>query len=125
MVNSQDRGTRQRGDGSAPHPAQSSQRRSARTSLRDSGDLLRAPGSRPGASVTAGRIAINLPLLGNVKLPPPEQMAYYAGIGALVALEVVEWPVALVLAVGHALITQQHNHTLHEFGQALEDTERG
>jgi hypothetical protein len=107
MVNSQDRGTGQIGNGSAPPPSQT------------------APGSLPGASVTTGRIALNLPLLGKVKFPPPEQMAYYVGIGALVALEVVEWPVGLVLAVGHALITQQHNQTLHEFAQALEDTERG
>lgn len=70
------------------------------------------------------RIAVNLPFLGTVPLPHPEQLAYYLGIGALVALEVVEWPAALVLGLGHAMITQQHNQAMHDFAQALEDVER-
>lgn len=73
------------------------------------------------ATDRAEHIALNLPLVGHVKLPRPEQLAYYTGIGALVALEILEWPAALVLGVGHALLTQQHNRTIHEFGAALEE----
>lgn len=80
------------------------------------------PGRKAAASVRrAEHIAVTLPVVGSVQLPRPDQVAYYAGIGALVALEVIEWPIALVLGVGHVLMTQQHNRTIHEFGEALED----
>lgn len=106
-MNSQQRGPRPAVNGSMPHPPFSTRR------------------LPPADDRRSQRIALTLPLLGRLSLPPPEQMAYYAGIGALVALEVLDWPAALVLGVGHALITQQRNPTLHEFAEALEDVERG
>lgn len=66
-------------------------------------------------------IAIQVPFLGRVKLPRPEETAYYAGIGLLTAVELLEWPAAVALAVGHALIGQQQHKQLREFGEALED----
>ena len=65
-------------------------------------------------------VQLHLPLLGAVTLPPPEHLAFYAGIGALAALEIVEWPVALLVAVGHALAADQHHRSLEAFGEALE-----
>jgi hypothetical protein len=38
--------------------------------------------------------------LGPVTLPSPAKTAYYLGLGALAAVEVVEWPVAAALAAG-------------------------
>ena len=68
----------------------------------------------------AEHIAIELPILGTVQLPRPEQLAYYAAVGVLVALEIIDWPVAVVVAAGHALATQQHNRAIQEFGEGLE-----
>ncbi|HEY6595399.1 MAG TPA: hypothetical protein VI011_15075 [Asanoa sp.] len=36
-------------------------------------------------------------------LPPPRRLAYYAGLGALAVLEVIEWPVAAAIGVGTAV----------------------
>ncbi|MFC7328877.1 hypothetical protein [Marinactinospora rubrisoli] len=36
-------------------------------------------------------------------LPPPQQCAYYAGLGLLAAFEVIEWPVAAAIGVGTAI----------------------
>ncbi|GAA2101860.1 hypothetical protein GCM10009780_51980 [Actinomadura alba] len=36
-------------------------------------------------------------------LPPPERMAYYAGLGALAAFGVIEWPVAAAIGAGTIL----------------------
>lgn len=36
-------------------------------------------------------------------LPSPGQVAYYAGLGALGVLEIIEWPVALAIGVGTAV----------------------
>lgn len=39
-------------------------------------------------------------------LPSPGQAAYYAGLGALGALQLIEWPVALAIGVG--TVVAQH-----------------
>jgi len=56
-----------------------------------------------------------------VRLPEPQRLTYYAAIGVLGVLGVLEWPVALVLAGGHALASNQHNRAVQQFGDALED----
>jgi hypothetical protein len=37
------------------------------------------------------------------RLPSPEQAVYYVGLGLLGALEIIEWPVAVAIAVGTAI----------------------
>lgn len=56
-----------------------------------------------------------------LELLPPEHLAFLAGVGVLAALEILEWPVALVLAVGHQLAHSHHGQVLREFGEALEE----
>ncbi|GAA3194190.1 hypothetical protein GCM10020255_095210 [Rhodococcus baikonurensis] len=41
-------------------------------------------------------------------------------MGLMVAFEIIEWPVAVTIAAGHLLATEQHNHVLEEIGEALE-----
>ena len=65
--------------------------------------------------------AINLPVVGKIQIPPPEQLAYYGGIAALAAFELLDWPVALVIATGHLLANNHHNQLLEEIGEALEE----
>ncbi len=36
-------------------------------------------------------------------LPPPQQTAYYAGLGLLGALSLIEWPVAVAIGTGTAI----------------------
>lgn len=36
-------------------------------------------------------------------LPPPGKLAYYTGLGALAAFEVIEWPVAVAIGAGTAV----------------------
>ncbi|MDH6675827.1 hypothetical protein M2284_000015 [Rhodococcus sp. LBL1] len=64
--------------------------------------------------------AIRLPLVGDVGVPRPDHLAYYAALGLLAAFEVIEWPVAVAIAVGHALAENQRHRALHEVGEALE-----
>lgn len=79
------------------------------------------PGVRPDPRASAEHVdcsehlALKVPCLGTVRLPPPDQLAYYTAVAALLALEVIEWPVALLVAAGHA-VTQQHSRTREEFG---------
>ncbi len=56
-----------------------------------------------------------------LELPPRDQLAFLAGLGVLTALELIEWPVALAIGVGHELARSRHGKVLREFGEALED----
>ncbi|OOL30142.1 hypothetical protein GQ85_21660 [Rhodococcus rhodochrous] len=57
----------------------------------------------------AERFAVHLPLVGRVGIPRPDQLAYFAGLAALVALDLIEWPVAVAIAAGQVMVTE-HNH---------------
>lgn len=63
----------------------------------------------------------NLPVVGQVEIPRPEQLAYYGGLAALAAFELIDWPIALVIATGHVLATNHHNRMLEELGEAIEE----
>lgn len=69
----------------------------------------------------ARSFAVNLPLIGQVRIPRPEQLAFYAAVGAMAAVEIIDWPVALVLATGHALLQNEHSRVAEEIGEALEE----
>ncbi|MGX4692163.1 hypothetical protein [Streptomyces sp. JNUCC 63] len=89
-----------------------------------------APGTAPtrhhGARAAAERVlsgdAVTIPI-GNhrLELPPKDQLVYLAGLGILTALDLIEWPIALAVAVGHELARSHHGKTLREFGDALEE----
>ena len=67
--------------------------------------------------------ALNLPVIGQVEIPRPEALAYYGGIAALAAFELIDWPVAVVIMAGHLLASNHHNRLLEELGEAIEDAE--
>ncbi|MET9028986.1 MULTISPECIES: hypothetical protein [Nocardia] len=71
--------------------------------------------------LAAQGFAVELPVVGRVRIPRPEQLAYYGALGALAAAEIIEWPVAVVLAAGHWLAQDQHNRVAHQIGEALEE----
>ncbi|WP_197379252.1 hypothetical protein [Mycolicibacterium mengxianglii] len=69
----------------------------------------------------AQSFAVQLPIFGRVRLPRPEQLAFYGALGVMAAAEIIEWPVALVLATGHLLLQDEHNRVAQEIGAALEE----
>jgi len=60
---------------------------------------------------TQGGPGVNIPVAG-VRVSPPsrQNMIYYGGLGAITALELIDWPVTLAVATGYALAT----HDRHE-----------
>ncbi|HZT66707.1 MAG TPA: hypothetical protein VFA11_13050 [Acidimicrobiales bacterium] len=71
-------------------------------------------------AVTGGELTLTVPFVGDVTLPPPVHLAWYAAVATLAVAEVIEWPVALLLGVGRALADNRHSETLREFGEGLE-----
>jgi hypothetical protein len=100
----------------------------ATVTTQDAGPLQ--PGAPGAEAMTAGvaaeravaHHAVTLDVFGmHLELPPPDQLAFLAGVGVLAAMKILEWPVALVLAVGHQLAHSHHGRVLREFGEALEE----
>jgi hypothetical protein len=92
--------------GSDVHPA-------TRSSLRiGHGAVLRA--------MAENTVEVEVPAMGTLRLPPPQTLAWLAGLTTLAVLEIVEWPVALAVGAGHVLAHQTHMKLLHDFGEALE-----
>jgi hypothetical protein len=69
----------------------------------------------------AQSFAVDLPGVGKVRIPRPEQLAYFGVLTALAVAEIVEWPVALLLGAGHLLAQNEHNRVARELGEALEE----
>jgi hypothetical protein len=66
----------------------------------------------------AGHVALPYGI-GPVRVPSPDRLAFYGGIAALALFGIVEWPVALVIGVGHLLADDHHHKLLADFGEAL------
>jgi hypothetical protein len=64
---------------------------------------------------------VDLPLVGSVALPPPDQLAYLGGITTLVAVGILEWTIAALLGAGHLLASTRNSKILADFGEALEE----
>jgi hypothetical protein len=62
----------------------------------------------------ANRFALQLPVVGRVPIPRPDQLAFYGALAALVAVEMVDWPVALAIGVGHALVSERPDSSRNE-----------
>ncbi|WP_228034773.1 hypothetical protein [Streptomyces spongiae] len=93
----------------------------ART-VRPGASAVDTPSASAAAEQAVARHAVTLDVLGTrLELPPPEQLAFLGGVAVMAALDILEWPVALVLAVGHQLAHSHHGKVLREFGEALEE----
>jgi len=71
-------------------------------------------------AVRRDSVHIDLPVIGRLRLPDPQEAAFIGGVAVLVIVGVVEWPVGVVLAVGHALAMSKRNQVVRAFGEALE-----
>jgi Ca2+-transporting ATPase len=55
----------------------------------------------------ARRFSLRLPLIGSVRVPPPDQLAFFGVLGGLVVLELIDWPVAVAIGIGSAVVSRQ------------------
>jgi hypothetical protein len=69
----------------------------------------------------ARKNSFKLPKL-NARVPVPgDAIAFYAGLGAITALGVIEWPLALVVGGGHLIRTYSHSQALQGAVDDLEE----
>jgi len=54
----------------------------------------------------AEKFSIQLPIVGRLRVPPPDQLAFWGVLGGLVVLELIDWPVALAMGIGQAVVAR-------------------
>jgi hypothetical protein len=69
----------------------------------------------------AETFAVSLPVVGRIRIPRPDQLAYYGALAGLAALEIIDWPIAVAIGAGHILASQHHNKVVQELGEVLGD----
>jgi hypothetical protein len=75
---------------------------------------------REAAEIATHQGIITINIAGRrIGLLPPEQIGLFVGLGLLVAFNVIEWPVALVVAVGHTIAYRTQRAGLRSFGAAF------
>lgn len=69
----------------------------------------------------AESMRLNVPMLGQVRVPRADHLAFYGGLAALAAIQILDWPMVLLLGAGQALAESQHSRVVRGFGDALSD----
>lgn len=69
----------------------------------------------------AQRFSVRLPLIGKVTVPPPDQLAFYGVLGVLAGVGAIEWPVAVAIGVGQAVVARHVNGEPHADTQPVTD----
>jgi len=72
-------------------------------------------------SMQLNSLHVRLPIIGELKLPAAEEVAFIGGVAVLAVVGFVEWPIAVLLGVGHTLSTNRGNKVVRAFGEALEE----
>jgi hypothetical protein len=67
-----------------------------------------------------GEHRLKVPVLGDVGPPSRDQLVFLGGLGALVVVGVLDWPVAAVVGAGHLLAARRNSRALRELGEAME-----
>jgi hypothetical protein len=49
-----------------------------------------------------------------------QRLAWYGGLAVMAVLEVIDWPVALVIAVGHEIAYRARTRALRELAEGIE-----
>jgi hypothetical protein len=65
--------------------------------------------------------AIHIPIVGKFHTPDKHDALYVVGLTALLALGVVELPIALIVLGGHVLVKQHQSRSLSAIGEVMED----
>ena len=78
-----------------------------------------ARGSRSSSKPQVQKSTITLPMIHTEVAP--EQLTYFAALGVLGAVELVEWPLVAVLVAGHVIATRAHRRIVREMAAGVDE----
>jgi hypothetical protein len=110
---------------SRPTPSKRTARAPRKTSAAASAARPRQPGLHAliaaEQAVQRDALRVRLPVIGELRLPARDEVVFLGGVVVLAVIGVLEWPVAVLLGVGHELAANRHHKVLRAFGEALEE----
>ncbi|GAC1316104.1 MAG: hypothetical protein NVSMB12_12570 [Acidimicrobiales bacterium] len=56
----------------------------------------------------------------SVTLPHQKEWPWLAGVALVAAFDVIDWPVALLLGIGHTIVTNSRNQQLRELADGMD-----
>jgi len=62
---------------------------------------------------------VEIPYVGPVGWPLTGSLSYLITISALAAFEVIPWPIAGLMGLGHIMARNRDNHVVNEIGAGL------
>lgn len=71
-----------------------------------------------GEPPDSGTGIITLPIIH--EKVTPEHLAYFASLGVLAALEIIDWPIAIVMVAGQILAAHAHRRIVRELATGVE-----
>jgi len=51
---------------------------------------------------------------------PHPRLGWYAGLAVMAAIEIIEWPLAIMMMLGHEIAHRAHNQALRDFAEGVE-----
>jgi hypothetical protein len=78
--------------------------------------------SADNKTVEQRRLRLRLPVVGEVILPPVRRLAYFVGLGALATIDLIEWPIALIIVAGHVLSDKHVSRIARGIGEAVTES---
>ena len=51
---------------------------------------------------------------------PHLRFGWYAGVAVMAIIEIIEWPLAIVMMAGHEISHRTHSRALREFAEGVE-----
>jgi hypothetical protein len=66
-------------------------------------------------------MALTVPLIDlRLSAPSKGSLAFYGGLGTMAAFEIIEWPLALIVAAGHAISESSTNPEVQQAAEGLQ-----
>ena len=78
-----------------------------------------AAGDVPALPTRAGRRTSRHPSRATAELPHP-RLGWYAGLAVMAIFEVIEWPLVIVMMLGHEIAHRALSEALRDFAEGVE-----
>ena len=75
---------------------------------------------RPAAAGHAKRTRRVADRLAGGQRARHQRLAWYGGLALMAALEIIDWPIAIVIAVGHEIAHRARTKALRELAEGVE-----
>jgi hypothetical protein len=94
--------------------------RGPRRSKVNAASVLRTTSQRNGRMRTAQQHRTSVRRSSTVRKLPHPRVGWYAGVAVMAILEIIEWPLAIVMMAGHEVAHRTHRQALRDFAEGIE-----